>query len=107
MSRNQEGVHAAVRGETGTSGTYLEDWHALFTADGIAAGPFNQRMIGWVNLTLTTSYTSLNDAMNAFAIDQGFERWTDMNTFTLGPGATIVAGNPMGLLLALTYPATP
>ena len=107
MSRNQEGVHEAVRAETSTVGTYLEDWHALFTADGIAAGDWNSRMIDWVNLTLTTSYTSLNDAMNAFAIDQGFERWQDMNTFTLGGGATIEAGNPMGLLLALTYPATP
>lgn len=83
MTTNQEGVHAAVRAETSTTGTYLEDWHALFTADAIAAGPWNARMIAWVNQTLSTSYTSLNDAMNAFAIDQGFSGWTDMNTFSV------------------------
>jgi hypothetical protein len=106
MTTNQEGVHAAVRAETSTTGTYLEDWHALFTADGVAAGPWNARMLAWINLTLSATYANLNEAMHAFAVDQGFNGWTDMNTLSLTP-TVIDAGNPMGLLLILTYPATP
>lgn len=103
MTTNQEGVHESVRGETGTAGTYLEDWHALFTSAGIASGTWNERMIAWVNQTLSASYTSLNDAMNAFAIDQGFSGWTDMNAIVFGGGGA--AGEPYGLLLALTKPS--
>lgn len=89
---NQEGVHAAVRAQTGTSGTYLEDWHALFTAGGIAAGPWNSRMIAWINGQLSSTYSNLNEAMHAFAVSQGFNGWTDMNTFTIGGGG----GGPTG-----------
>lgn len=104
MTTNQEGVHAAIRAETGTSGTYLDDWHALFTADGIAAGPWNARMIAWVNATLGTSYTSLNDAMNAFAIDQGFTSWQDMNTLVLAVSGAMemLDGETQGLALDFT-----
>lgn len=104
MTTNQEGVHAAIRAETGTSGTYLEDWHALFTADGIAAGPWNARMIAWVNATLGTSYTSLNTAMNAFAIDQGFTSWQDMNTLVLAVSGAMemLDGESQGWAIVLT-----
>ena len=84
MTTNQEGVHAAVRAVTGTSRSYNEDWHALFDDEGIAAGPFNERMLAWINATLGTSYSNVNAAMQAFAVDQGFTNWASMNTFALG-----------------------
>jgi hypothetical protein len=88
MTTNQEGVHAAVRAETGTSGSYLADWHALFDADAIAAGPWGPRLLAWINQTLGTSYTNTPEAMQAFAIDQGFARWNDMNTLGAAPNST-------------------
>ena len=100
MSRNQEGVHAAVRAQTGTTGTYLEDWHALFTAGGIAAGPWNSRMIPWINGQLSSTYSNLNEAKHAFAVSQGFNGWTDMNTFAIGGGGGGPGGANDVLLLA-------
>jgi hypothetical protein len=87
MTTNQEGVHQALRDSTATSGSYSSDWHALFDADGIAAGPFNSRMLAWINQTLAASYTNVIDAMRDYAVDQGFERWTDINTLILGGGS--------------------
>lgn len=101
MTTNQEGVHAAVQAVTGTSASYLSDWHALFDDDSITVGSWNSRMIAWVNQTLGTSYASLNDAMNAFAIDQGFASWQDMNTFSLS-NAALLLGNESGFAVDFT-----
>ena len=84
MTTNQEGKHEAVRAITGTARSYNEDWHALFDDDGIAAGPFDSRMLAWINATLSTSYTNVNEAMQAFAVEQGFANWASMNTFESG-----------------------
>lgn len=84
MSRNQEGVHQAVRDYTSTALDYQSDWIALFDLDGIPAGTFNERMLAWINDALGTSYVNLNSAKVAFAVDQGFDRWNDMNTFVTG-----------------------
>lgn len=86
MTTNQEGVHATVRALTGTSRSYNEDWHALFDADGIAVGNFDSRMLAWINATLSTSYTNLNEAMQAFAVNQGFSSWSSINSFSVGGG---------------------
>jgi hypothetical protein len=83
VATNQEGRHAKVRALSGTTGTYNEDWHALFTADGITANRcFNERMLAWINVTLSTSYTSLPQAMTAFGIAKGFTNWDAMNTWS-------------------------
>jgi len=89
MSSNQAGVHEAIRSYTSTSGDYLADWHALFDADGIDAGPFNNRLLAWINSVLGTTYVELNAAMTAFAVDQGFRNWNDMNTFITGARITL------------------
>lgn len=73
---------ASVRGSTGTTGTYEEDWHALFTAGGIAAGPFEQRMLQWINTRLTASYTEVNAAMAAMAAAEGATNFQAIGTFT-------------------------
>lgn len=81
MTTNQEGLHATVRALTGTSRSYNEDWHALFDSESIVTGSFNSRMLAWINASLSTSYTNVNEAMQAFAVDQGFSNWSSMNTF--------------------------
>lgn len=86
MATNQGGVQDAVRAISGTAKDYNSDWHALFDAQGVATGlGFNGRMLLWINQVLSTSYTSLPQAMQAFAESQGFNNWSSMNTFSLGP----------------------
>jgi len=103
---NQGGVQAAVREQTGTALDFNGDWHALFDADGIATGPFNGRMLLWINGQLSTSYASLPQAMQAFAVDQGFNNWSSMSTLVLGPSgpgggadAYLLEDGTSGLLL--------
>jgi len=79
---NQSDKQQSVRDVTGTALNYEGDWHALFDADGIAAGSFNGRLLAWINQTLGASYTEINGAKNAFAVDQGFSSWDSMGTFS-------------------------
>jgi hypothetical protein len=90
MSKQQERQNA-VRLLTGTAYTYSDDWHALFDADGIAEGPYNERLRTWINGILGTSYQNVNDAMRMFAIDQGFTRWAEMGDFVVGARITLSA----------------
>lgn len=100
---NQGGVQQAIRDSTGTALDYNGDWHALFNADGIATGDFNSRMLLWINAQLGLTFTSLPGAMQAFAVDQGFNNWSSMNTLSLSPGGSadvILMGDPdFGILM--------
>jgi len=87
MGTAQELRQASVRAVTGTAYTYEEDWHALFDLDGIVAGHYNDRLLAWINTRLTTSFQNINDAMLAFAQDQGFGSWSQMGTFEASSGA--------------------
>lgn len=80
---NQGGVQQAIRNQTGTALDYNGDWSALFDQDGIASGDWNGRLLAWINATLGTSYTEINGAKQAFAVDQGFNNWSSMNTVVL------------------------
>lgn len=73
---------ASVRGATGTTLDYNGDWSALFTADGIAAGDWNGRLLSWINLKLTASHTNVNEAMHAYAVSKGANNWSSLGTFT-------------------------
>jgi hypothetical protein len=90
MSKQQERQNA-VRLLTGTAYNYADDWHALFDADGIAEGPYNERLRTWINGILGTSYQNVNDAQRMFAIDQGFTRWSEMGDFVVGARITLSA----------------
>lgn len=98
----QESRQAAIRAVTGTAYDYNGDWQALFDLRGIAAGPFNQRLLTWINARLGASYTEINGAMAALAAFYGVDGFQQIGTFD----AAIVSPNtgvPMGLLLSLTY----
>ncbi len=73
---------ASIRAVTGTTHTHEGDWHALFTAAGIAAGPFEGRMLAWINARLTASHTDVNNAMAAFAAAESASTFQSIGTFT-------------------------
>ena len=98
MATNQELRHQSFRDIAGTAGTYNEDWLACITAETpTATGTINERIILWVNdrLTLdgpvTITHTNINDALNALAVDQGYDRWDSVGTilpkWTVSPPA--------------------
>lgn len=79
---NQSLRQASVRAVTSTAYDYEGDWMALFDARSIPAGAFNERLLGYINGQLLSNYTNLNDAMRAFAVDQGSPSWNELGTFT-------------------------
>lgn len=81
---NQGARQASVRAVTGTAFTYEGDWHALFDMAEIPVGTFNERMLAWINDYMGESFTELNGAMAAFAIDQGADSWNGLGTFDAG-----------------------
>ena len=82
MATNQEARQAAIRAVTSTTGTHDEDWIALFTARSAPAGQFNERMLAYINTKLSTSYTNINDAIQALAANQSADNFSSMGTFT-------------------------
>ena len=105
---NQGKRQESVRAITGTALSYEGDWHALFTSAGIADGPFNGRLLAYINSVLGASYAELNGAMQAFAVAKsttGALSWNELGAFTISPPPppSGMTGQPIGLLLALTY----
>ena len=88
MSTNDGQRQASVRAATGTALTYNGDWHALFDQSSIPAGPFDSRLLAWINGQLSASFTEINGAMDAFAISRGAPNWSSLGTFTLGGGGS-------------------
>jgi len=82
---NQGGVQAAIRAITSTTLDYNGDWHALFDNQSIPAGDFNGRLLQFINQVLSTSYASLPQAQQAYAVALGFANWSAMNTVDLTP----------------------
>jgi len=78
---NQSLKQASIRAVTGTTGTYEEDWHALFDLAGISGGAFNERLLAYINYKLSSSYNNLPSAMQAFAADNGAYNWDSLGTF--------------------------
>lgn len=78
---NQGARQDSVRAVTGTTLTYDGDWLALFDAAAIPAGMFDGRLLRWINGKLTSSYSNLPEAMQAFATDQGYYNWSSMGPF--------------------------
>lgn len=82
MATNPEAKLASVRGVTSTTGLYNEDFLALFTERSIGAGTYNERLLNYINAKLETSYTDLNVALQALAVDQDDANFSSMGTFT-------------------------
>ena len=82
MTTNSEARQIAIRAVTSTTALHNEDWIALFNTRSIAAGTFNERLLTYINGELTTSYTDVNLAIQAFATDQSDYNFSSMGTFT-------------------------
>ena len=82
MATNSEARQISIRTVTSTTALHNEDWLALFTARSIPAGTFNERLINYINGELTTSYTDVNLALQAFATAQSDYNFSSMGTFT-------------------------
>lgn len=79
---SQQGLRqASVRAVTGTTLTHDGDWHALWDQGGIAEGTFNGRMLLWLNDRLSAGHDNLNDAMAAFAAEEGATNFSSVGTF--------------------------
>jgi len=79
---SQQGLRqASVRLVTGTTSTYEGDFHALFDGDLIPNGPFNQRLLAWINAKLSQSNTDVNQAMQSLADANSAYNFSSMGTF--------------------------
>lgn len=82
MATNQEGKQTTVRTSTGTTHPYNGDWMTLFD-NATVVGTYNERMLAYINARLGTSYTNINHAMHAYAVNRGEASWSAMGAFTL------------------------
>jgi hypothetical protein len=79
---NQSRRQQSVRDITGTALDHNGDWHALFDSESIAAGPFNGRMLAWLNTQIDTPQSGLPAAMAAYAASQGRGSWNAVTELT-------------------------
>lgn len=75
---NQGLLQASIRGVTSTTHPLNGDWLALFALAGITTGTWDERCLQWINGELSSSHTNLAAAQQAYAVAQGFDRWSDM-----------------------------
>jgi len=108
MSTNQELRQAAVRAVTSTTGSYNEDWMALFDAASIASGEFNGRFIAWLQQQTGSSSTNINDLKADFATQLGVASWHDVTSLLNLPMGDFVASCVFDLdaTFATSYPGT-
>jgi hypothetical protein len=84
MATNQESLQASLRARSGSTKnlTFNGDWHAVFDADSIPAGMFNERLLNWINFRLSSSHPSLPMAQAAYAASKSVVRWSDITNVT-------------------------
>lgn len=80
---NQSLRQASIRAVTGKTLFYNGDWHALWDSLSTPGVFFDERMLNYINTKLSPAvYSNVNDAMQAFAVNQGYNSWNSMGTFT-------------------------
>ena len=76
----QQGLQqAAVRESTGTSLSYDGDWHTIFDNHGIAAGPFNGRLLTYLQRALNSTSDSLPGLKQRYAELHGAHNESSLN----------------------------
>lgn len=71
---------ASIRAITGTAHSYEGDWHALFDRSSITAGPYEGRLLTWINQQVGRSFTSLPEAQQAYATLNGVFNWSSLGS---------------------------
>lgn len=64
-------------------GTFNEDFHAYWDFLAISAGPFEARMLLWINAALAANYTNVNAAQQAYATAKGANNWSSLGDLVL------------------------
>lgn len=82
MGVNQSDRQASIRAVTATALDYDGDWSARFDAAAIPAGDFNGRLLAWINIKLTASFTNLPSAQAALAASASAPDWNGLGTFS-------------------------
>lgn len=90
---NQSLRQASVRALTGTSGTYEEDWMALFDQDGIQSGTFNERLYAWLAGKTGLAGRTIDELMHAYAVSQGVSNWGALGTIVFGAQIGVPKGD--------------
>lgn len=89
MADHQQSLRqASIRAVTGTTHTYEGDWHALWDSLSTPGTTFNERMLNYINTSLSASYTEINSAMAALAAENSATTFQAMGTFTPGGDET-------------------
>lgn len=57
---------------------YEGQWHRTFDAAGLRQEHFNGRMLLWLNLQLSRTYTNLAEAQQAYATSRGAYNWSSL-----------------------------
>lgn len=121
MPTVDEQVQANIRAVTGTTGQWVEDWHALFNLSAIPAGQFTERLIAYylvlnpgqrdvtaasaLNYFLLNPSTVTNGAiLSLFAASEQGAWWDPSDFATLfqdsaGTTAVTAVGQPVGRML--------
>lgn len=96
---NQSKRQLAIRALTGTVMPHEGDWHALWDSLAIPVGPFDSRMLAWINGVLGGGYTNLADAQTAYARAAGYYDWDSLIEvpIVIGAGTALLwgAGNDL------------
>lgn len=79
MATNQEGKQSSARTLASSTLDYNGDLMAMCEAEGFT-GTFNERMIAWANNRSGESISNINDALNTYAVSQGFANWGALNS---------------------------
>jgi hypothetical protein len=88
----------AVRDQTSTTHPYNGDWLALFAAQGVTVGTFNERLLTWINAELGATYTNVAEAEAAFiASTCGESSILPATALTLGSQPLELGGEPLTL----------
>ena len=75
---NQGELQASIRTITSTTYDYNGDWHALFDNAGVAAGDFNSRLITYLQNTLSSTATDLDQLKQEYADAAGVYNWNSL-----------------------------
>jgi hypothetical protein len=86
-------LQEAITDENTRDRSYNSLWHTYWDQDGVADGPFNARMLNWINTVLGESYTDLPGAMQAFAESRGFYNWDSITDLELAYFASVLFAN--------------
>ena len=72
---NQSNLQASIRSATSTTLDFNGDFMKEFANSSTGGVTYNEKLLAWINGELSTSYTNINEAMQAFAVSKSRNNW--------------------------------